>query len=46
MEETVDKTPTWFNELLKNQDVSNGILLHFKKHYIKSIGREKEIEGS
>jgi len=39
------KTPSWFNELLKNQVVSKEILLHFKKHYLKPIGMEEENEG-
>jgi hypothetical protein len=46
MAEMANKTPSWFNKLLKNQDVSNEVLLHFKKQYLTSIGREKENEGS
>jgi hypothetical protein len=38
------KTPTWFNALLKNQIVSKEVLLLFKKHYLTSNKEERENE--
>lgn len=42
--EKARNTPSWFNNALKNQDVSKDVLLHFKKHYLTPSGKEENHE--
>jgi hypothetical protein len=34
--------PDWLDELLKGQEVSKEVLLHFKEHYLTSNQKESE----
>lgn len=36
MAEKANNTPSWFENAIKNQEVSKEVLMHFKTHYLKT----------